>query len=70
MPESGTSGSVRGASSNGRPYRDRTGPFKPISAGFGPFMPQVTNMARNHGVQVHLRAITMRHIRRPRPQAP
>jgi hypothetical protein len=29
MPESGTSGSVRGASSNGRPYRDKEPGFQP-----------------------------------------
>jgi len=30
MPESGTYGSVRGALSNGRPYRDKGGPDVPI----------------------------------------
>ena len=34
MPELGTSGSVRGAASNGRPYRDRI-PGSHLAAGSG-----------------------------------
>lgn len=33
MPESGTYGSVRGALSNGRPYRDRVGVVLPTCCG-------------------------------------